>query len=135
MVSRSSTEAEYRALADCTCEITWLQCLLKDLQVPLTDPVQIFCDNSSTIVLASNPVQHARTKHIELDCHFVRDKARNNQILPTFISTSQQAADILTKGLPKALHYNCLSKLSISDPYTMPACGGGGGKGAHMATT
>ncbi|GJU30626.1 uncharacterized mitochondrial protein-like protein [Tanacetum coccineum] len=63
VVSRSSTEAEYRALADCTCEITWLLSLLKDLQVSSTLPIPIFCDNPSSISLAANPVQHARTKH------------------------------------------------------------------------
>ncbi|GJS02490.1 retrovirus-related pol polyprotein from transposon TNT 1-94 [Tanacetum coccineum] len=61
VVSRSSTEAEYRALANSTCEITWLKCLLKDQQIPLTKPTIIYCDNSSTIALAFNPIQHART--------------------------------------------------------------------------
>ncbi|GJZ64223.1 retrovirus-related pol polyprotein from transposon RE1 [Tanacetum coccineum] len=93
VVSRSSTEAEYRALADCTCEITWLQSLLKDLHVPITKPVLIMCDNQSSIALASNPVQHARTKHIEIDCHFVRDKIKAGIICPTFIPTQHQAAD------------------------------------------
>ncbi|GJT51071.1 uncharacterized mitochondrial protein-like protein [Tanacetum coccineum] len=71
VVSRSSIEAEYRALADCSCEITWLNSLLQDLHIPITTPVKVFCDNSSAIALASNHVQHARTKHIEIDCHFV----------------------------------------------------------------
>ncbi|GJU43354.1 retrovirus-related pol polyprotein from transposon TNT 1-94 [Tanacetum coccineum] len=91
VVSRSSTKAKYRALADCTCEITWLQCLFKDLQVHTPTHMHIFCDNESTIALASNP-----------------------------------AADVLTKGLPKALHYNCLSKFGICDPYTLPTCVGVG---------
>ncbi|GKC57140.1 uncharacterized mitochondrial protein-like protein [Tanacetum coccineum] len=80
VVSRSSTKAGYRALADCSCEITWLISLLKDLKVVVPTPVSILCDNISTIALASNPVQHARTKHIELDCHFVRDKIKAGQI-------------------------------------------------------
>ncbi|GJW97319.1 retrovirus-related pol polyprotein from transposon TNT 1-94 [Tanacetum coccineum] len=113
VVSRSSTEAEYRALVDCTCEIIWLQCLFKDLQVHTPTPTHIFCDNESTIALASNPVHHARTKHIEINCHFVRDKIKNNQVLPIFIPSRLQAADVLTKGLHKALHYNCLSKFDI----------------------
>ncbi|GKC37574.1 uncharacterized mitochondrial protein-like protein [Tanacetum coccineum] len=98
VVSRSSTEAEYRALADCTCEITWLQSLLKDLQITITKPILILCDNHSSIALASNPVQHARTKHIEIDCHFVRDKIKNEVICPTFVPSNQQAADVLTQG-------------------------------------
>ncbi|GKA07231.1 copia protein [Tanacetum coccineum] len=76
VVSRSSTEAEYRALADCTCEITWLLSLFKDLHISTTTPVPILCDNQSSIALAANPIQHARTKRIEIDCHFVREKIK-----------------------------------------------------------
>ena len=83
------------------------------------------CDNASTIALANNPINHARTKHIEIDCHFVRDKIKNGQVKPCYVPTRLQLADILTKGLSKVLHYGCLSKLGICDPYTMPTCGGG----------
>ncbi|GJW23002.1 copia-like protein [Tanacetum coccineum] len=125
VVSRSSTKAEYRALVDSTCEVTWIQCLLKEFNVHVSTPLPIMCDNASAIALASNPVHHARTKHIEIDCHFVRDKIKAGQILPTYISTKQQLADILTKGLSKPLHYNCLSKLGMCNPYTLPTCEGG----------
>nr|GEX18597.1 cysteine-rich RLK (receptor-like protein kinase) 8 [Tanacetum cinerariifolium] len=90
VVSRSSTEAEYRALADCTCELTWLLCLFRDLKVNILTPINILCDNESAIALASSPVQHARTKHIELDCHFVREKIKSNHILPSYNSTRYQ---------------------------------------------
>nr|GEU28808.1 homogeneously-staining region [Tanacetum cinerariifolium] len=98
VVSRCSTKAEYKALVDCTCEVTWLLSLLKDLQVLSTLPETIFCDNQSSISLAANPVQHARTKHIEIDCHFIREKIKAGVLLPIFISTTNQAADVLTKG-------------------------------------
>ncbi|GJY53761.1 hypothetical protein Tco_0445425 [Tanacetum coccineum] len=97
-ISRSSTEAEYRHLVDCTCELTWLLCLFKDLKVNIPSPISILCDNESAIALASNPVQHARTKHIELDYHFVREKIKSGHILPSYIPTRYQAADVLTKG-------------------------------------
>ncbi|GJW26232.1 retrovirus-related pol polyprotein from transposon RE1 [Tanacetum coccineum] len=126
VVSRSSTEAEYRALADATCEVSWIKCLFKDLGVLTSSPTTIYCDNASAIALASNPVQHARTKHIEIDCHFVRNKIRQGLILPTFIPTQHQLADVLTKGLSKAPHYHCISKFGICDPYTLPTCGLGG---------
>ncbi|GKB58910.1 uncharacterized mitochondrial protein-like protein [Tanacetum coccineum] len=127
VVSRSSTEAEYRALADTTCEISWLKCLLQEFKVQVSTPVPILCDNISSIALASNPVQHARTKYIEIDCHFVRDKVRQGLIAPKYVSTKHQIANILTKGLPKPLHYNCLSKLGMCDPYTLSTCEEEGG--------
>ncbi|GJT22210.1 7-deoxyloganetin glucosyltransferase-like protein [Tanacetum coccineum] len=125
---RSSTEAE----ADSTCEISWLKCLLHDLGINIPTPSLVMCDNASTIALANNPVQHARTKHIEIDCHFVRDKIRQGHIKPIFVSSQSQIADILTKGLNKYLHYNCLSKLNICDPYTVSTCWGD--KGATSTT-
>ncbi|GJW33292.1 retrovirus-related pol polyprotein from transposon TNT 1-94 [Tanacetum coccineum] len=76
VVSRSSIEAEYRALADSTCEISWLKCLLQDLNVTVPTPSLVICDNASIIALAKNPIHHARAKHIEIDCHFVKDKIK-----------------------------------------------------------
>ncbi|GJR06763.1 retrovirus-related pol polyprotein from transposon TNT 1-94 [Tanacetum coccineum] len=76
VVSRSSTKAEYRALADSTCEISWLKCLLQDLNVTVPTPSLVICDNASIIALAKNPIHHARAKHIEIDCHFVKDKIK-----------------------------------------------------------
>ena len=120
-------------MADSTGEISWLKCLLQDLQVSIPTPSLVMCDNASTIALANNTIHHARTKHIEIDCHFVRDEIKQGQIKPCYVPTKLQLADILTKGLSKALHYGCLSKLGICDPYTMPTCGGD--KGNHETTT
>lgn len=86
--------------------------------------MKIYCDNSSAIALASNPVQHARTKHIEIDCHFVREKIKAGQILPTYIPTTEQTIDLLTKALSTYPFHKCLSKLGMCDPYTLPTCGG-----------
>ncbi|XP_074351979.1 secreted RxLR effector protein 161-like [Apium graveolens] len=73
-VSRSSSEAEYRSMADTTCEIVWLRSLLTELSVPQQAPTQLFYDNLSAIYIAGNPIYHERTKHIEIDCHLVREK-------------------------------------------------------------
>ena len=73
-ISRSSAEAEYRALTATGSEITWLQYLLKDFQVHYPQPAFIYCDKQSAIHIANNPAFHERTKHIELDCHFIREK-------------------------------------------------------------
>ncbi|GKD05780.1 uncharacterized mitochondrial protein-like protein [Tanacetum coccineum] len=101
--------------------------LLKDLKIFVNTPVSILCDNISTIALASNPVQHARTKQIELDCHFVRDKIKAGQIQFSYVPTKAQVADIFTKALTTYPYRQCLSKLDMCDPYTLPACGGEGG--------
>ncbi|GKA39421.1 uncharacterized mitochondrial protein-like protein [Tanacetum coccineum] len=122
VVSKPSTEAEYRALADCSCEITWLNSLLQDLHIPITSLVKVFCDNSSAIALASNPVQHARNKHIEIDCHFVRDNIKDGQILPIYIPITAHTADLLIKALHTPLFNKCLSKLGMCDPYILPTC-------------
>ncbi|XP_019172663.1 PREDICTED: uncharacterized protein LOC109168063 [Ipomoea nil] len=74
IVSKSSSEAEYRALAMTTCELQWLNSLLQDLQVTTTEPIVIFGDSKSTIAIAENHMFHERTKHIEIDCHVVREK-------------------------------------------------------------
>ncbi|XP_071705107.1 uncharacterized mitochondrial protein AtMg00810-like [Rutidosis leptorrhynchoides] len=119
VVSRSSTEVEYRALVDCTCEITWLQSLLHDLHVPTTTLVPIFCDNASTIALAANPVQHARTKQIKIDCHFVRDKVKAGQLSIHFIPSAAQIADVLTKPLSKAPFHTCKHISLLKEKVTM----------------
>jgi len=75
-VARSSAEAEYRSLAQASAEILWMQSLLKELRVPIRVP-QIYCDNLSAVSLAHNPVLHSRTKHMELDIFFVREKVLN----------------------------------------------------------
>ncbi|GKD68088.1 retrovirus-related pol polyprotein from transposon TNT 1-94 [Tanacetum coccineum] len=93
-----------------------------NLKVFVPTLVRILYDNISTIALASNPVQHARTKHIELDCHFVRDKIKGGQIQISCVPTKSQAADIFTKALTTYLYRQCLSKLGMCDPYTLTAC-------------
>jgi histone deacetylase 1/2 len=73
-VSRSSTEAEYKALANATAEMMWIQQLLTELQVPHSPVAWLWCDNIGEKYLSANPVFHARTKHIEIDFHFVRGR-------------------------------------------------------------
>ena len=93
VVSRSSTEAEYHSLSITTTELFWLRMLFKELHIPLNVPPVLWCDNLNALALASNPVYHARTKHIEVDYHFVREKVLNKDIHIKFISTHDQVAD------------------------------------------
>jgi hypothetical protein len=114
VVSRSSTEAEYRALALTTAELFWLRMLFKELGICLHRAPTLWCDNVSALALASNPVFHARTKHIEVDYHFIREKVVNGDILLKFISTLDQTADIFTKRLSKAQFAALKSKLMVT---------------------
>ena len=115
-VSRSSTEAEFRALAQTTTELTWLQLLLQILQLSPSHTPTLWCDNVSTLALASNPMFHARTKHIEIDFHFIREKVATKSLLVQYISTKDQLADIFTKGLSSPRFLLLRNKLLVGPP-------------------
>ncbi|XP_071677134.1 uncharacterized protein [Lolium perenne] len=99
-VSRSSTEAEYKSVANATAEIIWVQSLLKELGVKLRQPPCLWCDNLGATYLSANPVFHARAKHIEIDFHFVRERVFRRQLEIRFIPSKDQVADGFTKPLP-----------------------------------
>lgn len=94
VVARSSTEAEYRAMAITTAELYWLRMLLKDLRISLPCVPTLWCDNAGALALASNLVFHAHTKHIEIDYHFIREKVVNKDMLLRYISTGDQLANV-----------------------------------------
>lgn len=98
-VSRSSTEAEYKSMANATAEVIWLQSLIGELGVKLDQPPRLWCDNLGATYLSANPVFHARAKHIEIDFHFVREQVAQKQLEIRLISTKEQIADGFTKGL------------------------------------
>uniref|UniRef100_A0A2N9FCJ3 GAG-pre-integrase domain-containing protein n=1 Tax=Fagus sylvatica TaxID=28930 RepID=A0A2N9FCJ3_FAGSY len=98
-VARSSAEAEYRALACAGAELTWLRSLLRELHILLHTPCHLYCDNVSATYIAANPVFHARTKHIEIDYHFIRDLITRGALRIQFVRTENQTVDIFTKGL------------------------------------
>ncbi|XP_050123705.1 uncharacterized mitochondrial protein AtMg00810-like [Malus sylvestris] len=115
-VARSSTEAEYRSLAYTAAELTWICKILHDLHFPLRQVPHIWCDNVSAISLASNPVFHARTKHVEIDYHYIRELDLANLVKVQHVSTHHQVADIHTKALPKSRFKLLQSKLSLGSP-------------------
>lgn len=99
VVSRSSAEAEYRAMATTVSEILWTHWLLTEFDVEFHSPIPLLCDNNSACHIAHNPVFHERTKHVEMDCYFVRERVLSKEIVPVKINTQDQLADLLTKPL------------------------------------
>ena len=94
VVARPSTEAEYRALASGTTELNWLQSLFKDLGIKVESVSVLWCDS-----LVENPVFHARTKHIEINVHFIREKELSKEVEVKFVHSEEQVADVFTKAL------------------------------------
>ena len=112
-VSRSSAEAEYRGVANAVAETCWIRQLLSELRRPLTRATLVYCDNISAVYLSTNPVHHQRTKHVEIDLHFVRERVALGAVRVLHVPTSLQYADIFTKGLPTAVFINFRSSLNI----------------------
>lgn len=114
IVARSTAEAEYRAMALAVCEVSWLQALLKDMGLTNISPTVLHCDNIAALSIAANPVHHERTKHIEVDCHFIREKLKTGSIVTSYVPSGEQVADLLTKPLSVKQHYHLLNKLGAS---------------------
>nr|GFB63009.1 ribonuclease H-like domain-containing protein [Tanacetum cinerariifolium] len=119
MLSRSSVEAEYRRVANVVAETSWIRNLLRELHTPLSIATLvycatlIYCDNVSVVYMSANPVQHQRTKHIEIDIHFVRDKVATGHVRVLHVPSHFQYANIFTKGLPYQLFAYFQSSLSV----------------------
>ncbi|GKD61512.1 ribonuclease H-like domain-containing protein [Tanacetum coccineum] len=115
-LSRSSAKAEYRGVANVVAETCWLRNLLRELHTHLSSATLVYCDNVSVVYLSCKPVQHQRTKHIEIDIHFVCDLVVTGQVRVLHVPSRYQFADIFTKGLSLALFEEFRSSLSILCP-------------------
>lgn len=112
-IARSSKEAEYKSLAHTTAESTWVCKVFCDIGFPLSKIPTLWCDNLSTISLASNPVCYARTKHVEIDYHYLRELVLANLIKVRYVCSQDQLADIHTKSLSKHWFIFLQSKLPL----------------------
>ena len=117
-VSLSSAEAEYRAIAKLVQELIWIKMMLKTLGVVHNQPMVVQCDSKSAIYIATNPVFHERTKHIEIDLHFVRDEVLKKEIQLHHVDSRSQLADILTKSIGRDGFHYFKSKLGIRNLYS-----------------
>ena len=118
MVSKSSAKLEYRAMATVTSEIVWLLSLLATFGVHHKQPAALYCDSKLALYIAANPVYHERTKHIDVECHFVREKIQDGVIKTFHVPTRHQLADIFTKRLAQRQFLYLLSKMNFINIYS-----------------
>lgn len=119
-VSRSSAEAEYRSLSTTVCELMWIGYVLQDLQQSFHKPISMWCDNQVALHIMANPLFHERTKHLDIDCHLVRDQFKKGYVLPRYISSDAQLVDLFTKPLPGPRFTDLVCKLGLVNFHQPP---------------
>ena len=117
VVARSSAEAEFRGMAKGLCELLWLRRLLMEISYGPNMEMNLFCDNKAAIDISQNPIQHDRTKHVEIDRHFIKQNLEEKIIRFVFVKSENQLADILTKAVSSRIFHDSLDKLGIKDIY------------------
>jgi Reverse transcriptase (RNA-dependent DNA polymerase)/Integrase core domain len=117
VVALSSAEAEFRGMVKGVFELLWIKKLLTELGFKPENEMQLFCDNKAAIDISHNPVQHDRTKHIEVDRHFIKEKLDSNIISLPFVRSQEQIADILTKAVGSKEFDDALKKIGMEDIY------------------
>ena len=115
VVARSTAEAELRSMASGLCELLWLRLLLIEPRLFRKGPLKLKCDNQAVINLVNNPVRHERTKHIEIDRHFIKEKLEKGTLQIYFVRTGDQYADVLTKGVSVGSFLNLCDKMWLID--------------------
>ena len=112
-VTLSTAEAEYVAATHSTTQLMWMRIQLSDLKLKTEFPLMLGCDNQSAISLTKNPIQHSRTKHIDIRYHFIKERVEEGQLKLEFVPTKEQLADILTKPLPNDTFQRLRSRLGV----------------------
>lgn len=113
VVSRSSSEAEYRSLANCVAELLWLKQLLNEIGLSVCQTPVIWCDNTSTVSMVANPTHHSRMKHVEIDHHFILEKVMARVLHVNFVPFTRQIANVLTKPIPPTQFIGFRQKLQF----------------------
>ena len=117
VVAQSSAKAEFRSLARGICEVMWIKRFLEDLKISVSLPMKLYYDNKAAISIAHNPILHNRTKHIEVDKHFIKEKLENGLICVPYVPTTQRTANIPIEGLYKRQFDFLVSRLAMEDIY------------------
>ena len=107
-------------MASTVSELLWISYILRDFDIHIPFPIHFWCDNKAALHITANPVFHERTKHLDIDCHVVREQFKKGFILPRHISTTNQIVDIFTKPLAKPQFQTLLFKLGLFDPFQPP---------------
>jgi hypothetical protein len=113
-VALSSVEAEYMASTQATKEAIWWEQLLSGLQLQVPKPIEIRSDSQGSIALSKNPASHSRTKHIDIQHHFVREQVERDMVRFTYIPTEDMPADLLTKPMTRDRHQALLGRLGMA---------------------
>lgn len=117
VVSRSSAESEYRSMATITSEVVWLIALVKTFGLNHTQLAFLYCDRKAAFYIATNPVYHERTKHIEIDCHFIRENIEDGVIKTFHVPKRHQIADFFTEAFGRKQLFHFLSKMNLINIY------------------
>ncbi|PON63855.1 hypothetical protein PanWU01x14_128320, partial [Parasponia andersonii] len=119
VVARSSAKAEFMAMVLEICELLWLKIILEDLKITWEGPMKLHCNNKSAVNIAHNPMQHDRTKHVEVDRHFIKEKLESGLICTPFVSSKKQLADVLIKGLNGSVYQSVITKLGMDNIHSL----------------
>lgn len=111
-------------MATTVAELVWLQSLFKELGAKVDLPMELHCDKKAALQIDSNPMYHEITKHIEIDCHFIRERLQEGLVTTSYIASRDQLADIFTKALGKQMHTDMLFNLVLLDIFHHPTLGG-----------
>jgi len=117
VVVLSSVEAEFRGMVKEICKLLWLRKMINELELGTENEMKLYCDNKAAIDISHNPVQHDRTKHIEVDRHFIKEKLDSHVISLPFVRSTEQVADVLTKAVATKPFEEMLEKIGMVDIY------------------